>query len=113
MKTSTLLQSCLLTAGLLLGSASAVQAGSPYSHSLRGGDFHTSAHNHRCCSRHKTSWHAGHRHDRGHHYGHYGKPKGIHHKGHHDSRDRWSRHRDRSDRRYGKIDGRHGGGRHG
>ena len=112
MKSSTLLQSFLLAAGLMLGGTSAVLADSVYGHSLRCGDYHSSAHNYRCC-RHKAAWHNGHRHDRGHHYDHYGKPRGKHHKGHHDSRDLWGKHRDRGNRRYGEFDRRHGGRHHG
>ena len=108
MKTSTLLHSCLLTAGLMLGGTSAVQADNAYSIILRGGDFHYPVHDYHSC-RHTSGWHAGHSHDRGNHYGHHEKYHGKPHKKHHGSHGREGGHRDGGRWQHGKLDNRQGG----
>jgi len=109
MKTSTLLQSSLLAAGLLLGGTSAVHADSAYPIILHGGNFHPYSHDYHSC-KHTPGWHTGHRHDRGYHFDQHWKPHGKHNKGHHGDHGQGDWH---DYRRHGKHDDRNDGGRHG
>lgn len=111
MKASTLLQSSLLAAGLLLGGMSVAHADGRYSIILRSGDFHRYPYDYHHCK--KPGWHTGHPHDRGYHFNHHGKSHRKHHKGYHGHRDQsdWHGHRERW--LHGKLDDRNDDGRHG
>ena len=109
MKTSSLLRSSLLIAGLLLCRMSAVHADTVYTYTVRDGDFHHPAQIYPAC-RHAPGWYAGHHHGRGYHYSHPGKHHRNHYKGHHGH---GGRHGQGGHWLYGKQDDRHVGGRHG
>jgi len=105
MKTSTLLQSFLLTAALLLVGTSVVHAHNGYPITLRGSDFHG--------CQHTPGWHTGKRHERSYHLDRHWKAHGKHYKRHHGGHDRGDWHADREHWQHGNLDNRNNGGRHG
>ncbi len=112
MKTTTLFQSSLLAAGLLLGGMSAAHADNAYTIITHGGDFHPHSHDYRSC-RYMPGWHHDYRRDSSYHSGHHRKHAGKHQEGHHESHDRGDRHEDTGHWQQGKHDDWHDAGRHG
>jgi len=112
MKVSSLLRSSLLVAGLLLGGASVVQAGSAFPVSLHGNDFHPRPHDYHGC-KHTPRWHSGHRHDRAYHSDRHWKPHGKHHGRYQGENYQGSWYKDRGHWPYGNLDDRNDAGRHG
>jgi hypothetical protein len=105
MKTSTLLQSFLLAAGLLLGGTSAVHADRAHATIPSGGYYHSHQHDGRS-SGHTPQWYSGHHHPGRANLSHHGKYYGKHNLNHHENRHQGHGYGHGGHRQYGKHDGR-------
>jgi hypothetical protein len=105
MNTSTLIQSCLLAAGLLLCGTSPVHADRVHATIPSGGNYHSLRHDSHSPG-HTPQWSSGHPIPGRASLRYHGKPYGKHKFNHHENRDRGQGYGHGGNWQYGKHDGR-------